>query len=96
MCVTTIGTRKQVLVYDSWYTKWDESALSLLQKQFHCSPSYLKTQGVIVNATSIAFGKDPLKWYTMNHKCVAILLIVLFMERWKLCIIYYISISVMI
>ena len=39
VCATTVGTKKQVLVYDSWYTKWDEPSLSILQKQFRCSPS---------------------------------------------------------
>ena len=40
MCATTISTSvKRVLVYDSGYTKWDESALCLLKKQFQCSPS---------------------------------------------------------
>ena len=70
MCDTTVGTKKQVLAYDSWYTKWDESALSILQTQFHCSPSNIhvlknvqKQQGgrecgliAIANATSIALG----------------------------------------
>ena len=70
VCATTVGTKKQVLVYDSWYTKWDESALSILQTQFHCSPSNIhvlknvqKQQGgrecglyAIANATSIALG----------------------------------------
>jgi len=40
LCATTIGTPgKKVLVYDSGYTKWDEEILTLLKKQFHCSPS---------------------------------------------------------
>ena len=76
MCVTTISTSvKRVLVYDSGYTKWDESALCLLKKQFQCSPSYISIlKGVqkqlgrkecglyaTANATSIALRKDPLK-----------------------------------
>ena len=76
ICATTIGTSgKRVLVYDSGYTRWDESTLSLLKKQFCCSPSSVnvlkhvqKQQGgkecglyAIANATSIAYGKDPLK-----------------------------------
>ena len=76
ICATTIGVSgKRVLVYDSAYTKWDESALCLLKKQFRCSPSNVsvlkgvqKQQGgkecglyAIANATSIALGKDPLK-----------------------------------
>ena len=37
---TNVGkSGKRVLVYDSVYTKWDESALCLLKKQFRCSPS---------------------------------------------------------
>lgn len=76
ICATTIGTSgKKVLVYDSAYTKWDESTLDLLKKQFRCSPSNItvlkkvqKQQGgkecglhAIANATSIAYGQDPLK-----------------------------------
>ena len=76
ICATTIGTSgKRVLVYDSGYTKWDELALCLLKTQFWCSLSNIsvlkgaqKQQGgkecgphAIANATSIAFGKDPLK-----------------------------------
>ena len=35
ICGTTIGTvRKEVLVYDSAYTKWDESTLTVVTKQF--------------------------------------------------------------
>ena len=76
MCATTISTSvKRVLVYDSGYTKWDESALCLLKKQFRCSPSNISIlKGVqkqlgrkecglyaTANATSIALRKDPLK-----------------------------------
>ena len=75
VCATTVGTKKQVLVYDSWYTKCDEPSLSILQKQLHCSSSNVhilknvqKQQGAkecglhaIANATSIALSKDPLK-----------------------------------
>ena len=40
VCATTIGVSgKRVLVYDSGYTKWDESALYLLKTQFRCFPS---------------------------------------------------------
>lgn len=75
ICATTIGVSgKRVLVYDSGYTKWDESALCLLKNQFRCPPSNIsilkgaqKQQGgkecglyAIANATSIALGKDPL------------------------------------
>ena len=72
ICATTVGrSGKRVLVYDSAYTKWDESALCLLKKQFWCSPSNIsalksvpKQQGgkecglyAIANATSTAQGK---------------------------------------
>lgn len=73
VCATTVGTKKQVLVYDSWYTKWDEPSLSIIQKRFRCSPSNIhilknvqKQQGAmecglhaIANATSIALAKIP-------------------------------------
>ena len=43
ICACTIGiSGKRVLVYDSAYTKWDESSLCLLKKQFQCSPSNMK------------------------------------------------------
>ena len=75
VCATTVGTKKQVLVHDSWYTKCDEPSLSILQKQFHCSSSNVhilkkvqKQQGAkecglhaIANAISITLSKDPLK-----------------------------------
>ena len=76
ICASTIGiSGKRVLVYDSAYTKWDESSLCLLKKEFRCSSSNIsilkdmqKQQGgkdcglyEIVNATSTALGKDPLK-----------------------------------
>ena len=74
--VTTISASgKRILVYDSGYTKSEESALSLLNMQFWCSLSNIsvlkgaqkqqrgKECGLyaIANATSIAFGKNPLK-----------------------------------
>ena len=74
ICATTIGTaRKEVLVYDSWYTKWDESTISMFTKQFRCNTHSIKVldkiqkqQGgtecglyAIANATSIAYGRDP-------------------------------------
>ena len=76
VCATTIGVSgKRVLVYDSGYTKWDESTLYLLKTQFRCSPINIcivkgvqKQQGgkecglyAIANATTIALGKDPLE-----------------------------------
>ena len=76
LCATTIDTSgKRVLVYESGYAKWVESALCLLKTQFHCSLSnIIVLQGAqkqqrekicglyaIANATSITFGKDPLK-----------------------------------
>ena len=77
ICATNVGkSGKRVLVYDSAYTKWDESALCLLKKQFRCSPSNIISvlEGVpkqqegkecglyaIAKATSIAEGKNPLK-----------------------------------
>jgi len=40
ICASTIGVSgKRVLVYDSGYTKWDESALRLLKNQFRCFPT---------------------------------------------------------
>ena len=74
VCVTTIGTaRKEVLVYDSWYTKWDKSTISMFTKQFRCNTHSIKVlkkvqkqQGraecglyAIANATSIAYERDP-------------------------------------
>ena len=76
VCATTIGTSgKKVLVYDSAYTRWDDTAVCLLKKQFRCSSSNIvivksvqKQHGgkecglyAIANATSVAFGKDPSK-----------------------------------
>ena len=76
VCATTIGTSaKKVLVYDSAYMRWDDTAISLLKKQFRCSASNIAiVKGVqkqhggkecglyaIANATSVAFGKDPSK-----------------------------------
>ena len=64
---------KKVLVYDSAYTRWSDKAVSCVRKQFRCSPSNItiqknvqKQQGgsecglyAIANATSLAYGKDP-------------------------------------
>lgn len=76
ICATTINASgKRVLIYNFGYTKWDETALCLIKKQFRCSPSNIivlkgvqKQQGgkecglyAIANATSIAFGRDPLE-----------------------------------
>ena len=36
MCTTT-PANKQVLVYDSAYTKWGEKSLSPIMKQFQCA-----------------------------------------------------------
>ena len=61
-------------VYNSAYTKWDDTTY-LLKVQFHCSASNIsiiksvqKQHGgkecglyAIANATSVAFGKDPVK-----------------------------------
>ena len=72
ICATTIGTPgKRVLVYDSGYTKWDESVLCLLKTQFWCSLSKIRVlKGAqkqqrgkqcglysIAKATSITFWK---------------------------------------
>ena len=62
-----------MLVYDSAYTRWSDKAVSCVRKQFRCSPSNItiqknvqKQQGgsecglyAIANATSLAYGKDP-------------------------------------
>ena len=34
VCTTTVGTMKQVLVYDSWYTTWDEPSLLYFNRLF--------------------------------------------------------------
>jgi len=77
ICATTIGTAsgKKVLVYDSAYTRWDDTTICLLKVQFCCLASNIsivksvqKQHGgkecglyAIANATSVAFGKDPVK-----------------------------------
>ena len=69
--------RKEVLVYDSAYTRWDDTdtTICLLKVQFRCSASNIfivkgvqKQRGgkecdlyANANATSVAFGKDPIK-----------------------------------
>ena len=64
-----------MLVYDSAYTKWDDTTICLLKVQFRCSASNIsiiksvqKQHGgkecglyAIANDTSVAFGKDPVK-----------------------------------
>ena len=77
VCGTTVGTtRKEVLIYDSWYTKWDQATLGIIRKQFRCNTQSIKVvkkiqkqeTGVecglfaVANATTIAFGKDPTKF----------------------------------
>ena len=43
VCATTIGTAgKEVLVYDSWYTKWDKSIISMFTTQFRCNTHSIK------------------------------------------------------
>ena len=85
VCATIIGVSgKGVLVYDSGYTKWDESALCLLKTQFRCSLSNIcivkgvqkqqegKECGLyaIANATTIALGKNaPEERYTEILMC---------------------------
>ena len=74
MCATTVGaTRKEVLIYDSWYTKWYQATLGIVRKQFRCNTQSIKVVKnvqkqaagaecglyAIANTTSIAFGKDP-------------------------------------
>jgi len=62
-------------VYDSWYTKWDETKLAMVRKQFRCNSHGIKVVKevqkqetgaecglyAVANATSIAFGMDPTK-----------------------------------
>ena len=64
-----------MLVYDSAYTRWGDQAVSVVRKQFRCAAGNItilkdvqKRRGgtecglyAIVNATSLAYGKDPKK-----------------------------------
>ena len=73
MCYNYWDVRKGSLVYDSAYTWWDNTAISLLKKQLRCSASNIaiikgvqkqhggKECGLYANAnnTSVAFAKNP-------------------------------------
>ena len=45
VCATTVGTKKQVLVYDSWYTKWDEHTSNVAPAMFIWFKNVQKQQG---------------------------------------------------
>ena len=73
VCATTIGASgKEVLVYDSAYTRWSDQAVCFVRKQLRCAASSITIQKkvqkqwggnecglyAIANATSLAYGKD--------------------------------------
>jgi len=76
VCATTIGASgRKVLVYDSAYTRWSDQAISCVRKQFRRAAGNISIQKnvqkqrggsecglyAIANATSLAYGKDPIK-----------------------------------
>ena len=42
VCAANCKSGKQVLMYDSAYSSWDQASLALLQKQFRCNMASIK------------------------------------------------------